>query len=320
MIQKMAAHLLTLPSLVITNCTTRKRAPHPPVSLPSLDRPGSLPQLARRWKGILRAAPRSVPAGELYVGRAMVESKRVCREVGAELYVVSAGLGLVHEGQVVPNYDLSASANTGVLWGALARYGKSVEDWWMQLIRIGAGGSIASLVDSSPRRLVLLALPASYMRLVAKDLAGIESVAAANVRIFTSEAGCVEVPSQLRSCVLPYTERLETLDGYDGTRAEFPQRALRHFVCVLGGHKLSLSDAQAAVRKSLSRLDFRSIPQRQRKTDEEIADLIRKGWVQCEGGSTRLHRYLRDDQLVACEQSRFRVIWRQLRAERKTGR
>lgn len=316
----MATHLFAPSPLVITNCTNRKRAPHPPVSLTPLDHSSSLAQLARHWKGILRSAPHSATAGDLYVGRAIVESKRVCRHLGAELYVVSAGLGLVHEAQVVPNYDLSASEEGGVFSSALVTYGKSVEDWWGQLTRIMSRGTIASLVGASPGRLVLLTLPSSYIRLVARDLARIEPTAAANLRIFTSESGAFGVPSHLRSCVLPYTERLETLDGYDGTRAEFPQRALRHFVCMLGGHRLSLQDAHAAVRQSLSRLHFRSVPQRQKKTDQEIAGLIRQGWDQCNGGSTRLHRYLRDDQLVACEQSRFREIWRQVSAERKTGR
>ncbi len=43
--------------------------------------------------------------------------------------------------------------------------------------------------------------------------------------------------------------------------------------------------------------------------------MLRQQWASHAGSSTRLHRYLRDKAQVACEQSRFVALWRQVRAE-----
>ncbi len=302
--------------IVVTNCTTRKRATDPPVTLSVLARHESLPKLAKRWFAALSKMPRRTTAGELYVGRAMVESKRVARSLGADLYVVSAGLGLVHESDQVPNYDFTASASAGPLQAALDCSREPLTNWWSLLIeRTATHGSLASVVRVTPDQLVLVALPASYLRLVGADLAAIGNEASQRLRIFTSEAGQAQVPECLRHCVLPYDGRLECVSGYQGTRAEFPQRALRHFVEALAGHELAAGDAHAAVTASLAGLVRRATPVRQRKSDEEITHMLRQQWASHAGSSTRLHRYLRDKAQVACEQSRFVALWRQVRAE-----
>lgn len=248
----------------------------------------------------------------------MTESKRVARSLGADLFVVSAGLGLVHESDLVPNYDFTVSGVGGPLRTALDDSGESVTTWWSVLTgQSAARGSLAELVNAAPNRLMLVALPASYLRMVGDDLASVDDKAKQRLRIFTSEAGMAGAPANLRQCVLPYDDRLETLAGYDGTRAEFPQRALRHFVSALHGDKLAPREAHAAVTTALSGLKRRTIPLRQRMTDERITAMLRQNWASYAGSSTRLHRYLRDEALVACEQSRFRTLWRHVQAERQ---
>ena len=66
---------------------------------------------------------------------------------------------------------------------------------------------------------------------------------------------------------------------------------------------------------ALSDLKQRTLPQRRRADDDEILQLLRTHWDAYKGQSSRLLRFLRDDALVACEQSRFRALWLQLRAE-----
>ncbi|EJY58328.1 hypothetical protein PACIG1_5859 [Pseudomonas aeruginosa CIG1] len=51
---------------------------------------------------------------------------------------------------------------------------------------------------------------------------------------------------------------------------------------------------------------------RRRASDEEVKALLIAAWGTHNGSSTRLLRYLRDDALVACEQSRFRSLWLEL--------
>jgi hypothetical protein len=307
--------------IVVTSCTSRKRGPAPPLSLSDISHPADLSSLASRWLNLLGKATQRIAAGDLYVGRSISESKWVAEKIGASMYVVSAGLGLVDSATMVPNYDLTISSRGTPLSDTLRRHGLEGASWWSLLTNHpNTEGSLAKMLSSRPNRVVFLALPASYLRMVSEDLAAVPEKAARRLRIFTSEVGKNAVPAHLRECVLPYDERLESLGGYDGTRAEFPQRALRHFVEELAAHKLALADAHVAVAAALEGLGRRTTPIRQRRTDAQIAKILRQRWRAYGGSSTRLHRYLRDDALVACEQSRFRALWREVRAEFDAGR
>lgn len=302
---------------MVTNCTTRKRAFADPLVLSESKRAESLATLAARWGTLLRKAPRPASAGELYVGRSIVEAKQVTRFLEGDLFVVSAGLGVVHESEPVPNYDLSVNGQDGPLKRALASSNQSPAGWWSLLTaQCETGRTLAGLLRGRRSHLLLVALPSSYLRLVADDLAAVRTDASQRLRIFTSVAGQSEVPARLRQCILPYDDRLESITGYDGTRAEFPQRALRHFVFALCGHTLPLDTARSRVEKSLEGLNLRSVPERERRSDDEITALIRAQWTKYGGSSGRLHRYLRDEALVACEQSRFRTLWHGVLAEK----
>lgn len=305
--------------IVVTNCTTRKRAPHPPVLLSAETGCESLSELAVRWNVLLRDARWRTVAGDLYVGRAIAESKCVSRLLGADLYIVSAGLGLVRETTLVPNYNLTVSGSDGPLKDALKTSGENSTVWWTTLTRRAeSAGSLCDLICTQPDRLVLIALPATYLEMVGDDLSTIDRNAARMIRIFTSEAGRAKLPGHLLQCALPYDERLESLVGYDGTRAEFPQRALRHFVEVLGGHHLALAHAHVVTTMALAGLKKRTTPPRRRVTDAQIASMLREQWTFYSGNSARLHRYLRDTALVACEQSRFQLLWRKVQAENRS--
>jgi len=231
---------------------------------------------------------------------------------------VSAGLGLVRETALVPNYNLTVSGSGGPLTRALKTSGEHSSFWWNTLTgRAESAGSLSDLICTQPDRLVLIALPATYLEMVSDDLNTIDSNAARMIRIFTSEAGRARLPGHLLHCALPYDERLESLVGYGGTRAEFPQRALRHFVEVLGAHNLALPHAHIVTTTALGGLKKRTMPPRRRVTDAQIATMLREQWTSYSGNSARLHRYLRDNALVACEQSRFQMLWRMVQAESK---
>jgi len=114
---------------------------------------------------------------------------------------------------------------------------------------------------------------------------------------------------------MPYDERLELVDGYAGTRSDFAQRAMRHFVESLAGQQLQRDDAKSLVESALGHRSAKSRIARTKATDDEIAALLRLHWHKQRGSSSRLLRYLRDDAQVACEQKRFQTIWRGLKAQ-----
>jgi hypothetical protein len=316
-----AVQLFGMKPLLITSCSNRKRSRREPVRLVRDFDSMSLSAAAKSWKAVLESAADFELVSALYGGRAFSEMRSVCTSLSTDLYIVSAGLGLVHESDRAPNYDLTIADDSSLLAATLRAAKARPVDWWRELREVGIGrGSLAALIRGSGPRLTLLAMPAGYLEMVAPELQSMPDLERAGLRIFTSPAGLASLPAGFKRVALPYDERLESVRGFAGTRSDFPQRALRHFVEFLGGHRLTLDDARAAVATALNGLDYRRIPSRTRLADRDIENLLRQNWVAHQGSSTRLLAFLRHEAKVACEQSRFRNIWRGLKEERAAER
>ena len=312
----MPTQLFETYTVVVTNCTMRKRQGNRFARLPVSGVPHSVDELADRWLTHLRRSTKTIQAGELYLGRSIVEAKTVARIVDGALYFASAGVGLVRHTDSVPFYDLTVAHGEGSIASALDTLGANSGDWWAALNRArGQHRPLSSLIAMPKVRAAYVALPSSYIALVGNDLAALDAASRGKLRIFTSRAGDAQINSHLQRYVLPYDERLETLPEFAGTRTEFPQRAMRHFIQKLNGDQLNLPDAIDAVTRSLAPLRAPRMPIRARRTNDEIEALIRKHWTAHGGNSGRLLRFLRDGALVACEQSRFRDIWHNIKAD-----
>lgn len=298
-----------LPRAVISNCTMRK-AGGPSIGLTDVSHGGGVYATARRWNNLVKHTPPFCTARELYKGRSIADAMEAAVALEGRLFVVSAGLGLVAADDPVPNYDLTVAPGSA-LARLLAKHELQPHDWWAAITK-ERPSPLSALVASHA---TYLALPASYLRMLRTDLESISVAAAENLRIFTSEAGRIEVPGRLLGCIMPYDDRLESVPGFNGTRADFPQRALRHFLECMRGDKVSQAEGRRTVSRNLSSLQRRKLPDRLRVSDDEIRAMLRAQWVTCAGSSTRLLRYLRDDAKVSCEQGRFRALWKTLAAE-----
>ncbi|ALP61343.1 hypothetical protein [Paraburkholderia caribensis] len=306
---------MTRKAIVVTNCTNRKRHSGVSVPLASLEAGGTLQSVAARWVKAVRQATPSGQARDVYMGRAFVEAQRVADALQGTLHIVSAGLGIVGAADRIPSYDLTVSDGANSLKPLLARLGLNPSDWWEALTaELEGQHSISTLLHQHPDALALFALPGSYVSLVAEDLASLTRDQVNRIRIITSDHGRTLVPDNVRRVALPYDERLEG-SPYAGTRTDFAQRAMRHFVEMLDGHRLSADEALASVTNAMRDLTKPVVPAREKKTDAEILALMRKNWHRFNGASSRLLRYLRDEALVACEQGRFRSLWCDLQQE-----
>jgi hypothetical protein len=300
---------------ILTSCTSRKRHSNK-LQLVISDRPGqSLKQLAGTWASRVGEAEPEHRAGDYYLGRAFSEARHSAHAARAKLLVVSAGLGLVDSEEEVPPYDLTVAPGASSLLPLLRSRNTTTKDWWRTLgAANGHAHPISSFVSAFKHGLVLIALPATYLEMIAEDLETIPGPVSSAIRIISSPRGQALVPAPLQPSVLAYDERLEG-SPFAGTRSDFPQRALNHFVVALNGHRLSLEQSHRAVASSLKKMARPAIPTRQRKSDKEIAALLMEHWDSYGGHSSHLLRFLRDEALVACEQSRFRDIWRSVEAK-----
>jgi len=300
---------MTHKTLVVTNCTSRKRLGASPVAFENSSAFRSLNHVASDWLRRRRGANCLLPAHSLYVGRAFSEALAVAGLLKAELSVVSAGMGLVSGSDLLPNYDATISSPNSALSLALASVNATPAQWWTALH--SGEAPLAARIERC-QQVCLVAMPSTYFDLVADDLIRLPAAAAQRLRLFTSMAGRHLVPRHLAHCVMPYDERLEGSE-YAGTRNDFPQRAMTHFVRALGAHQRPLADARRAVAVAMERLVAPVLPKRSKKSDEELISLLMRGWRTCGGNSARLLRYLRDDMRVQCEQSRFRDLMKVVR-------
>jgi hypothetical protein len=294
---------------IVTSCTQRKSG-EVRVDLRQLPDAGGLTTLANAWQRLVATAPSASTAATLYVGRSISDTAAVASHLSARWYVVSAGLGLIPADRTVPSYDCTVSPGSE-LSDRLARLRATAADWWTALTAQHPR-PLSRLIAQGP---TLLALPSSYLRMVLQDLLHVSTAEAEHLRIFTSTAGAASVPDRLAASVMPYDDRLESVPSYSGTRSDFAQRALRHFVLELDAAALSREEAGAKVSAALVRRPRPSRSKGTRLSDEEIRQTLLKQWTRHEGRSTRLLRYLRDEAGICCEQKRFSRIWQSLAAE-----
>jgi len=291
---------------VVTSCTQRKSGPVLMASDRLLDG-GSVADLGRQWRALISADCIRYPVHALYKGRSVLDAASVASHLCGKWYVVSAGVGLVSSERSVPAYECTV-AEGSPLASQLTRLKATARDWWNE-ITVDESRPLARLIAANP---TLLALPSSYLEMVYDDLDSISVESAEGLRIFTSKVGVQKLPSHIVQCAMPYDDRLESLAGYAGTRSDFAQRAMLHFVRSLGGEKLSMNEARESVSSALDCLPWPVRSRGVRKTDDEIKAVLKEQWANYSGRSTLLLRYLRDDAKISCEQRRFSRIWQSL--------
>ena len=298
--------------VIVTNCTSRKRIGAETVRFGKQTLGVNLRETAQAWRRQLRSSAGKTLVSQMYVGRSISEAKWVAARLHAPLHVVSAGLGLVCTDDKVPSYDVTISGADSRLSKALTKFNAQPSAWWRL---VSGNNGLHCMASRYPRTGILVALPATYLDMVVDDLASFSPAQRDRLRIFTSQPGRNVLPPSLAENVMPYDDRLESVSGYSGTRADFPQRAMRHFVNCLEAQSLSLSKAHEAVTRSLGRYSKPKKVERMRADDQQITRLIREQWETADGRSTALLRYLRDEALVSCEQSRFAQLFRLVRDE-----
>jgi hypothetical protein len=307
--------------LVITNCTGRKAHPPDPKLrvAPKLTSQKDIRECASVWANNVKNAKHLHKAESLYQGRSIIDSNAVRNALNAHFYVISAGLGLVSSQDLIPSYELTV-VDGSPFGKQLQKQGYSNQDWWKKLN--GAlkktNSPLKKMISEVDYKQVFIALPSTYLEMIQDDLWGAEPKLLGRVLIFTSTYGTQFIPKEWRHHALPYDERLEdTKSGYAGTRSDFPQRAMRHFLETVWTPKDSLEINIKKTSQNLKKLQKPTLPARRRVDDAQILRIIKKNWKSKLGNSRDLLRYIRDEALVSCEQSRFQKLCSQVRDSKK---
>ena len=266
------------------------------------------------WVNKIQRASELETARATYGGRTFTESLSASDQLGAELYVISAGLGLVHAEDRIPHYNLTVSSGDGSINPWLASRGYMPSDWWSILNqKLNKSYPIFNLAKKNTG--LILVLPSTYLDLISSEFPFLNDEIREKIFIITSTAGQQRLPIELKSRCLPYDERLNGSKEYQGTRNDFPQRALKHLVNEIDFQNNPINTTQKKILDYLKSHEKPIIPTRIKLDDQQIKQLIQKNWSHCEGKRGSLHRFLRDTLLVACEQKRFGNLWNEVKIE-----
>jgi hypothetical protein len=291
--------------VVVTICTFRKRArPHvesTPASLP-IDTQDAV-QAA--WIERIRTLPPDAAAGVIYAGRGFSLAVRASEIASAKLYILSAGFGLIAADRKVPLYGLTVSAGHPDSIAARVRGEFDAGAWFAGLQTSPLSDRWVDAVGQGSGR-ILIALTRPYAQMVGESLAALTPQVLARLRIFGASLAPV-LPPALHPALAPYDARLEAI--LPGTRSDFSQRALHHFVSLVAGD--GQQDRRAdygAVTSALAKVTAPERLRRPRRSDAELLELI-AGRLHSQLGVARILRALRDEEGVACEQSRFSRLY-----------
>lgn len=293
---------------LVTNCTNRK-ALAPSVAARAV-RARTLSAFLTEWQTKISRAPAEMHARDLYLGRGFQEAKRAWRkaqELGeADLYVASAGLGIITANDKVPSYSITVSRQGKD--SVVSRLGiADATDWWTGLTA-RRRGLLARCADAD---LIIVALSSPYLHMMRHELAAIGTAAPKRLRIIARNDPGAEAPVLSRFWI-PYDTRLNGAKSpYAGAESDFAQRALRHFVenILAKSPRGSFSSHAESVALALAGMSRPRRVKRLRLDDDAIVRLMRK--IGASVGAGRMLRILRDEHNVACEQTRCSTLFKE---------
>ncbi len=274
---------------------------------------GTIEEVSIQWIQALKNHREHVMASDFYQGRSIKEAKIAANLVNAEHFIISAGLGLINIEDKIPAYNLTISKNNkDSIGNKILNFDQNT--WWKRINENKKIKSINELVTKNPKKLVILSLNTNYYKFIEKDLLSIDRKLKNNLRIIGPIS--TEVHTELQYFTIPYDGRLDSKDSpIQGTKTDFPQRALHHFCKIINQNKKIklITKQKELVENSLQKLKPRLIPKREKKNDYEIKLIILKNWHKAQGLSGKMLRIIRDEECVACEQGRFKELFNEIK-------
>jgi len=291
---------------VLTPCSARKsKLLEAPLSASTITA-GQQAAVARQWRRKLLAGKPVARGGDLYSGSAFRRVRKVGIDLGASVWIISAGLGLIRSSGLVPSYDLTLSSHSPESLPGRVTGPFSYPQWWADIQQGPFACPLSAIGEDEEGGRILLCLTKPYARLLGPALAELPGATLDRLRIFGPGIGA-SLPESLRSRVLVYGARLDLISP--GIQLDAGARALEHFAKLTRNQPLTdVTGDQALVDCALSPYQPPEMVERGRLDDSSLREHVRP-WA-AQGISVRVAlRRLRDMSLISCEEKRFRRIY-----------
>ncbi|MGE0490459.1 MAG: hypothetical protein AB7S38_14725 [Vulcanimicrobiota bacterium] len=304
---------------VVVTCSNRKSLPVSPELCLGGHRASSLAERAASWLTAIGRAEQRAPARQVYCGGhwhvvAQLERARV----KVDLWVTSAGYGLIHADDPIASYQSTFSTQTenSVFQASLGKEARPVHrDWWSHLARWpgpapGRPRSLEELAAKYPRRPMLVALSSVYLGAIGHDLARVPSHLDDRLMIVSRKT---HLPEELHPWVVPFDARLQ--DELGGARQSLYARVVRKMLDEADEHPLRLKPLQQRYQTLLAQAPPVAVYNRTPLEDGQVRAFIKTQLKKDQ--SLRHTRALRDFRSagLACEQKRFANLFAEVRQE-----
>ncbi|MBI05807.1 MAG: hypothetical protein CMM54_02375 [Rhodospirillaceae bacterium] len=259
-----------------------------------------------------------VEAYDLYAGRSYREATAAARILDAPLWIISAGMGLVSSrNEPITPYNLTISYGPDSVIKKISDDTWSPTRWWDLITSRRGGRTIANIVNDNKNSecVLLFALSKNYAKMVRNDIGRIHEKKIDMVRFFGR--GLEDIfDDKFKQCIMPYDSKLNGPNStYKGAMGDFSQRAMRHYVDLVIENPTTLGvnarNDQDAVADAIRNWTPPKRIKRPVETNENILSLISIDIENYGGGSGKLLRRLRDHHKIACEQGRFKNLYKQ---------
>ena len=302
--------------ILIANCSASKRGKVTEgLQLRNLPR-SPLPIRFDAWIRAIEAHQDLVPAVDLYKG-AHWQNIRAClpalSSFDSELWIVSAGLGLIEKDTLVPPYSATFSRRVP------DSVGENIEmarDWWELLgqrnARLGFPKSLTELHSRSPEAVFLFCLSSPYVAVLLPELEVLSAVASSRIAVFSAGFDQKSQPDTL----MPLNARFQSHVG--GSRGSLNSRVLLDVIKELPLDELNpigMRKYLATIAETLPPLQkFARRPLIDREIQEQIARHLKHHRQASASSTLRAFR----DQGFACERSRFHHLFKSIKRPTRT--
>ena len=261
-----------------------------------------------------------VRAADLYCGSAWVPARELIESHAGRVrvWIVSAGQGLLTPETMICPYAATFSA--GHLDSVISACNgtHSTADWWRllcewrQKISRSACCSVAGIAKRFPKESIIAALSSDYLDAVHDDLILARGALCNPDRLVIVSSGSAK-DGVLRESFLPCDSRMEHVVGRG--RSALNVRILQAVVSQAHPDRICMAELRTRYERKISRLPHAGYPKRVRSTDDEVRRFIRAALkTGLPTSHSRLLKAFRKSGL-ACEQSRFRGLFQELKTK-----
>lgn len=297
---------------LIVACSARKKtSENGSIEFCDLESSNDLDYMAEAWLDSLKGFPEKRRAIDVYVGGDWPKLRSLSQK-GCQLYICSAGYGLVNQSETIANYSATFSERDPNFVGLKVPRGSTMVDWVNSITEVRTRSktpTLSKVIQS--HQTVVIAMPLSYLRafwpLIRDALSG-------------EESGKVYV-----LCPSKFEPSEDCLSGVTYLHLDERWRVLlkctRSTLATSGAlyllNRPSLLNHDALVEFDNSLPDVpQAKPKKKFANDDAVKDLLRNGWRTGDipRQTTKALGYVRNTLGWSCEQGRFARIVSDLKA------